>query len=51
MASTTTVNAQIAKGFRLVTVSSDARLLAAGAQQVMAKMRGTLAKTSGTGTY
>jgi 4-hydroxy-2-oxoheptanedioate aldolase len=28
-----------AKGFRFVTVSSDARLMAAGAQQVMAKMR------------
>ena len=32
---------RIAKGFRLVTVSSDARLMAAGAQQVMAKMRAT----------
>ena len=31
--------ARIAKGFRFVTVSSDARLMAAGAQQVMAKMR------------
>jgi 4-hydroxy-2-oxoheptanedioate aldolase len=30
---------RIAKGFRLVTVSSDARLIAAGAQQVIAKMR------------
>ena len=31
--------ARIAKGFRFVTVSSDARLMAAGAQQVMARMR------------
>ncbi|NPC54782.1 HpcH/HpaI aldolase family protein [Caenimonas soli] len=31
--------ARIAKGFQYVTVSSDARLIAAGAQQVMAKMR------------
>jgi 4-hydroxy-2-oxoheptanedioate aldolase len=40
--------ARIAKGFRFVTVSSDARLMAAGAQAVMARMRagqGT-AKTS-----
>lgn len=31
--------ARIAKGFQLVTVSSDARLMAAGAQQVIARMR------------
>jgi 4-hydroxy-2-oxoheptanedioate aldolase len=31
---------RIAKGFQFVTVSSDARLLAAGAQQVVASMRG-----------
>jgi 4-hydroxy-2-oxoheptanedioate aldolase len=31
--------ARIAKGFRFVTVSSDARLIAAGAQQVVAAMR------------
>jgi 4-hydroxy-2-oxoheptanedioate aldolase len=31
--------ARIAKGFRFVTVSSDARLMAAGAQQVVAAMR------------
>jgi 4-hydroxy-2-oxoheptanedioate aldolase len=31
--------ARIAKGFRLVTVSSDARLMAAGAQQVIGRMR------------
>ena len=42
---------RIAKGFQFVTVSSDARLMAAGAQQVMAKMRGALPKTSGTGTH
>ncbi|MEP7301846.1 MAG: aldolase/citrate lyase family protein, partial [Caldimonas sp.] len=30
---------RIARGFQFVTVSSDARLMAAGAQQVMAKMR------------
>jgi len=30
---------RIAKGFRFVTISSDARLMAAGAQQVVAKMR------------
>ena len=33
--------ARIAKGFQFVTVSSDARLMAAGAQQVLAKMRAT----------
>ena len=31
--------ARIAKGFRFVTVSSDARLLAAGSQQLLAEMR------------
>jgi 4-hydroxy-2-oxoheptanedioate aldolase len=30
---------RVAKGFQFVTVSSDARLMAAGAQQVMARMR------------
>ena len=30
---------RIAKGFRFVTIGSDARLMAAGAQQVLAKMR------------
>jgi 4-hydroxy-2-oxoheptanedioate aldolase len=30
---------RIAKGFQFVTVSSDARLIAAGAQQIVAKMR------------
>ena len=33
--------ARIAMGFQFVTVSSDAHLMAAGAQQVMAKMRAT----------
>ncbi|MDO9071886.1 MAG: aldolase/citrate lyase family protein [Rubrivivax sp.] len=33
---------RINKGFQFVTVSSDARLMAAGAQQVMAKMRAGL---------
>ena len=32
--------ARIAKGFRFVTIGSDARLMAAGAQQVLASMRG-----------
>ncbi|MBX3635946.1 MAG: 2,4-dihydroxyhept-2-ene-1,7-dioic acid aldolase [Rubrivivax sp.] len=32
--------ARIAKGFRLVTISSDARLMAAGAQQILGRMRG-----------
>jgi 4-hydroxy-2-oxoheptanedioate aldolase len=32
--------ARIAKGFQFVTVSSDARLMAAGSQQVLARMRG-----------
>jgi len=32
--------ARIAKGFRFVTVSSDARLLAAGSQQLLGEMRG-----------
>jgi 4-hydroxy-2-oxoheptanedioate aldolase len=32
--------ARVAKGFRFVTIGSDARLMAAGAQQVLASMRG-----------
>jgi 4-hydroxy-2-oxoheptanedioate aldolase len=32
--------ARVAKGFRFVTVGSDSRLLAAGSQQVLARMRG-----------
>ena len=35
--------ARIAKGFQFVTVSSDARLMAAGAQQVVARMRASQA--------
>ena len=31
--------ARIARGFRFVTVSSDARLIAAGSQQVLSEMR------------
>ena len=31
---------RIAKGFQFVTISSDARLIAAGAQQILGKMRG-----------
>ncbi len=41
---------RIAKGFQFVTVSSDARLMAAGAQQVMAKMRaGVVTPAAGSG--
>jgi 4-hydroxy-2-oxoheptanedioate aldolase len=32
--------ARVAKGFQFVTIGSDARLMAAGAQQVLASMRG-----------
>jgi 4-hydroxy-2-oxoheptanedioate aldolase len=42
--------ARIAKGFQFVTVSSDARLMAAGAQQVVAKMRATPAPAA-SGSY
>lgn len=39
---------RIAMGFQFVTIASDARLMAAGAQQVMVKMRaGQSAKTTG----
>jgi 4-hydroxy-2-oxoheptanedioate aldolase len=38
-ASAETALKRIAKGFQFVTVSSDARLIAAGAQAVIAKMR------------
>ncbi len=41
---------RIAKGFQFVTVSSDARLMAAGAQQVISKMRATTAPKS-SGSY
>ncbi len=42
---------RIAKGFRFVTVSSDARLMAAGAQQVVAKMRAGTTPGAGSGSY
>ena len=42
--------ARIAKGFQFVTVSSDARLIAAGAQAIISKMRATQAKPQ-TGSY
>jgi len=45
--------ARIAKGFQFVTVSSDARLMAAGSQQVLAAMRATppSATPSNSATY
>ena len=46
-----TALARIAKGFQFVTVSSDARLMAAGAQQVMAKMRAGQAQPPASGAY
>ncbi len=42
---------RIAKGFQFVTVGSDARLMAAGAQQVMAKMRAAPKPASGSSSY
>ena len=42
--------ARIQKGFRFVTVGSDARLMAASSQQVLAQMRAG-SPSSGTGTY
>ncbi|VTU26399.1 5-keto-4-deoxy-D-glucarate aldolase [Variovorax sp. SRS16] len=43
--------ARIAQGFQFVTVSSDARLMAAGAQQVMAKMRAAPPPADSSSTY
>jgi len=43
--------ARIAKGFQFVTVSSDARLMAAGAQQTLAAMRTAPAATPSSSTY
>ncbi|CAN7678069.1 aldolase/citrate lyase family protein [Variovorax sp. LjRoot130] len=43
--------ARIAKGFQFVTVSSDARLMAAGAQQMLAAMRATPAPAASSSTY
>ena len=42
---------RIAMGFRYVTVSSDARLMAAGSQQVLAKMRTTPPPAAPAGPY
>jgi len=42
--------ARIAKGFQFVTVSSDARLIAAGSQQLLSKMRAAPA-APGSSTY
>ncbi len=45
--------ARIAAGFQFVTVSSDARLIAAGSQQILAKMRpaAPLVSSAGASTY
>lgn len=43
--------ARIAKGFQFVTVSSDARLIAAGAQQMLAKMRAAQPSAPSSSTY
>lgn len=42
---------RIAKGFQFVTIGSDARLMAAGSQQVLAKMRQAKPAASSGGTY
>jgi 4-hydroxy-2-oxoheptanedioate aldolase len=42
---------RIARGFQFVTISSDARLMAAGAQQVVAKMRQGLPARQGAQGY
>jgi 4-hydroxy-2-oxoheptanedioate aldolase len=42
--------ARIAKGFQFVTVSSDARMLAAGSQQILGAMRATQAPADGGGS-
>ena len=41
----------IDKGFQFVTIASDARLMAAGTQQVMAKMRAKATQPGGSGGY
>ena len=43
--------ARVAKGFRFVTVSSDARLMAAGAQQMLTQMRAGSAAANSSATY
>jgi 4-hydroxy-2-oxoheptanedioate aldolase len=42
---------RIAKGFQFVTISSDARLIAAGSQQVLSAMRAGQRREAGTGSY
>jgi 4-hydroxy-2-oxoheptanedioate aldolase len=42
---------RIAMGFQFVTISSDARLMAAGAQQLISKMRAGLPAQSSSGGY
>ena len=42
---------RIAKGFDLVTVSSDARLMAAGAQQILGAMRAAQPASAASGSY
>ena len=43
--------ARIAKGFQFVTVGSDARLMAAGAQQAVARMRAASPPAASGGSY
>src|SRR5262249_39820530 len=48
---TETALARVAMGFQFVTISSDARLIAAGAQEVLSKMRsGRAASVAGSGS-
>ena len=42
---------RIAKGFQFVTVSSDARLMAAGSQQILSVMRAGASPTAAGGGY
>jgi 4-hydroxy-2-oxoheptanedioate aldolase len=42
---------RIARGFQFVTISSDARLMAAGAQQVLSKMRASDKPPGASGSY
>ena len=43
--------ARIAKGFQFATVSSDARLMAAGSQAILSKMRGAQPPAAAGGSY
>ncbi|OUM02555.1 HpcH/HpaI aldolase family protein [Variovorax sp. JS1663] len=43
--------ARIAKGFQFVTVSSDARIMAAGSQQLLSRMRAAPAAAPSSSTY